>query len=532
MLTTACEEGQTKYTLAKTHSGLKDNVLEHFVGKILSFRKNLQGTRDEKVEAVRKLVEEEIPKEPYSPVWRIRGVCCSSTKLKSQFSSKPVGLDPHQDTPVEILHVVLLGFVKYFWRDAIARIQSKDKPILVSRIDSVDVSGLGISAPSGHTLVTYAGSLTGRDFRVIAQIAPFVLHGLVTDKCYDVWLALSRMVPLIWQPTIRHRDKYLVKVLSSISKLHDLLCLQGDIKIAIDNFLVRTALLSPRWYNKPKFHILQHLVEHIRRFGPAILFATEGFESYNAIIRGASVHSNRQAPSRDIAVRMARTNRIRHLLSGGYFLPSSERWNIDVASNAREWKTVGSLVRSTCMHTAGRHNALARYLIGDGDGLEVEEMSDQQYPGTVGRMISSNRTWSQTQASKCFSSTDNHTPEELTLARYDTFDSIIDLNGRICPRSSFILFTKPPVPNDPVERTVVGKLLEVLHFSDFFYDGIQNNSRSRLLLIEEYPSPGIDQHYKLPSLQKGQIHLLDVEVCLTAVYIFASLTNYIGHVSS
>ncbi|KAJ7842912.1 hypothetical protein B0H13DRAFT_2364971 [Mycena leptocephala] len=40
---------------------------------------------------------------------------------------------------------------------------------------------------------------------------------------------------------------------------------------------------------------------HIRRFGPAILFDTKAFESFNAIIRVKSVHSNRHAPSQDIA---------------------------------------------------------------------------------------------------------------------------------------------------------------------------------------------------------------------------------------
>ena len=89
--------------------------------------------------------------------------------------------------------------------------------------------------------------------------------------------------------------------------------------MAIDRFLNLTVKLTPRWFNKPKFHILLHLPEHIRLFGPANLFSTETFESYNAIIRDFSVHSNRQAPSRDIGRCFANMNRIRHIISGGNF---------------------------------------------------------------------------------------------------------------------------------------------------------------------------------------------------------------------
>jgi hypothetical protein len=87
----------------------------------------------------------------------------------------------------------------------------------------------------------------------------------------------------------------------------------------IKHFLLCAARWTTRWFNKPKFHIFLHLTDHMRRFGPAILFATEAFESFNAIIRPKSVHSNRHAPSRDIAQAFAQGNRIRHLLSGGFF---------------------------------------------------------------------------------------------------------------------------------------------------------------------------------------------------------------------
>jgi len=121
-----------------------------------------------------------------------------------------IGLDPHQDTPVEILHVVLLGFVKYFWRDAIGRMNDAQKALLTTRLSSLDVAGLGIPLLAGKTLVKYAGSLTGRDFRAIAQSAPFVLYDLVPKECFDTWLSLCSLIPLIWQPMITDLDEHLV----------------------------------------------------------------------------------------------------------------------------------------------------------------------------------------------------------------------------------------------------------------------------------------------------------------------------------
>ncbi|KAL4067637.1 hypothetical protein J3A83DRAFT_4189406 [Scleroderma citrinum] len=88
-----------------------------------------------------------LPKNVYSPVWHIK------------------------DSPVEVLHTVLLGFVKYFWRDVVnVRIgKNKTKLELVeTHLSSFDTTGLGISPLSGHTLVQYAGSLMGHDFQEIA----------------------------------------------------------------------------------------------------------------------------------------------------------------------------------------------------------------------------------------------------------------------------------------------------------------------------------------------------------------------------
>ncbi|KAI0261430.1 hypothetical protein BC834DRAFT_925517 [Gloeopeniophorella convolvens] len=123
-------------------------------------------------------------------------------------------LDLARDMPVEILHVVLLGVAKYFWRDAVSRLDSAGKSLLKTRLTSLEVLDLGISPVRGHTLVQYARSLTGRDFRIILQVAPAVLYGLLPAPAWKAWMALCHVAPLIFQPRIESIDKYIVRVWS------------------------------------------------------------------------------------------------------------------------------------------------------------------------------------------------------------------------------------------------------------------------------------------------------------------------------
>ena len=76
--------------------------------------------------------------------------------------------------------------------------------------------------------------------------------------------------------------------------------------------------------NKPKFHLLFHIADHAKRFGPPMVFATEKFESYNHITRNVGFFTNRRAPSRDIARAFGNWNAMRHMISGGVWKGNGE----------------------------------------------------------------------------------------------------------------------------------------------------------------------------------------------------------------
>ncbi|KAG8746310.1 hypothetical protein FRC11_012758, partial [Ceratobasidium sp. 423] len=172
-------------------TGVKDKYLSAFL-EIMKDGYNAQGARSSKAsQDFLQSMRKQLPAQIINPALLIPE------------------LDVNQDTPVEILHVILLGITKYFWRDAVSRQSQNGKEALRARIDSLDVSGLHLYTLRGTTLVQYARSLTGRDFRAILQIGPLILHGLVPDYVYNAWIALSHVAPLAFQPEIADINVYL-----------------------------------------------------------------------------------------------------------------------------------------------------------------------------------------------------------------------------------------------------------------------------------------------------------------------------------
>ncbi|KAF7357585.1 hypothetical protein MSAN_01354900 [Mycena sanguinolenta] len=402
---------KTKVQDQRTESGVKDTYQLFFLEKLFESYKGKRGRATKQAALDAQLAQ--LPTNTTSPVWRIKG------------------LDPHQDTPVEILHVVLLGFVKYFWRDLIQlQLKNKDdkKELLITRLNSLDVSGLGISPLAGRTLVKYSGSLTGRDFRAIAQVAPFVIYDLVSCECFETWQALSKLIPLIWQPEIVDIDSHIALITKEI-----------------DNFLLHAARWTNRWFNKPKFHIILHLPAHIRRFGPAILFATEAFESFNAIIRAKSVHSNRHAPSRDIALAFAQGNRVRHLLSGGLFLlsrpsESDATPTPKFSKDPNSWQSIGTGPK----HLVESPNTITSYL-----GLQEKHhppygvcTADKTDSRPIGETLVGQHIAEYASEAGMF-----RTCKDLTLN-----------NGDVCVPGNFVIIQDP----NRIGETFVGKVEEII----------------------------------------------------------------------
>ncbi|KAJ6605732.1 hypothetical protein B0H10DRAFT_2195453 [Mycena sp. CBHHK59/15] len=220
------------------------------------------------------------------------------------------GLDPHRDSPCEILHSILLGDDKYIWHETNTPWDKSKGDKFAVRLQSSSTNGLNLASVRGRYIVKYKNGLIGKHFKILQQLGIFHLHDdLCSNNLFNLWKASGELGALLWYPEIRNLEEYL-----------------ADLQICIDNVLDLWALIDPaRIVTKYKLHVLPHLPDDIRRFGPAILYATEGFECWNAIFRLCSVLSNHQAPSRDIGVTLADMERFKHQASGGWWKPEGSQ---------------------------------------------------------------------------------------------------------------------------------------------------------------------------------------------------------------
>ncbi|KIO08465.1 hypothetical protein M404DRAFT_134486, partial [Pisolithus tinctorius Marx 270] len=215
------------------------------------------------------------------------------------------GVNIHQDTPTEILHTILLGVVKYYWGQTVYIL---DKAHLLdtfqTRLESINKDGLNSPTLHANYIVRFKGGLIGKHFKSLAQVMPFLIYDLVPRTVLEGWTVIGELVVLLWHTEINNIEDYL-----------------ANLSRTIEDFLSISAQCAPSiLLTKAKFHFLLHLPMFIRRFGPAILFSTERFESFNHVFRLASIYSNRQAPSRDTCQVFAEQDSVKHIVSGGFWL--------------------------------------------------------------------------------------------------------------------------------------------------------------------------------------------------------------------
>lgn len=112
------------------------------------------------------------------------------------------GCDPTRDSPVELLHTILLGIVKYAWHMSHSPWKDAKKLIFSTRLHGLNWDSVSAHSVRPEYIIQYANSLVGRQLKTIVQSFVFVAHDLVSSDLFSVWKAIGELTALLWMPEI------------------------------------------------------------------------------------------------------------------------------------------------------------------------------------------------------------------------------------------------------------------------------------------------------------------------------------------
>lgn len=192
----ACYGVEKPINEMQTATGIKDKIAQHWIDVLLQKSRQLKSDNpgrsiDSIADELRQWLKVE-PGDKMNPLLDIDG------------------LDPTQDTPVEILHTILLGIIKYVWHLVNLSWSDADRAKFAVRLQSSDLDGLSVPPLRASYMIQYRNNLIGKHFKTLMQIMPFHVHDLVTPHEFALIKAVGALGAHLWVHEIKSMSAYLV----------------------------------------------------------------------------------------------------------------------------------------------------------------------------------------------------------------------------------------------------------------------------------------------------------------------------------
>ncbi|KAF9527056.1 hypothetical protein CPB83DRAFT_936179 [Crepidotus variabilis] len=145
--------------------------------------------------------------------------------------------------------------VKYIWHIINQSWSDTDQALFAIHLQPVDLGGLSVPPLQATYIVQYRNNLIGKHFKTLMQTLTFAIHDLVSNDLLKLVDAMGAL----------DLEEYLDNLDISVANLLDAFDAVEPNKIII----------------KLKLHVLAHIRDDIRQFGPAICYSTKVFKCFN-----------------------------------------------------------------------------------------------------------------------------------------------------------------------------------------------------------------------------------------------------------